>query len=64
MGDPPYEERRKSLIAKSYLNIISFDNTWAQFLIEKVAVKIYISFSSVIVIHCTIRNNVRHNELF
>jgi len=27
MGDPPYGERRKSLIAKSYLNIISFDNT-------------------------------------
>ena len=27
MGDPPNEERRKSLIAKSYLNIISFDNT-------------------------------------
>ena len=23
MGDPPYEERRKCLIAKSYLNIIS-----------------------------------------
>jgi len=27
MGDPPYDERRKSLISKSYLNIISFDNT-------------------------------------
>jgi hypothetical protein len=28
MGDPspPYEERRKSLIAKSFLNISSFDN--------------------------------------
>jgi hypothetical protein len=26
MGDPPYEERRKGLIAKSFLNICSFDN--------------------------------------
>jgi len=27
MGDPPYDERRKSLIGKSYFNINSFDNT-------------------------------------
>lgn len=27
MGDPPYEERRKSLLGKSYLNIISFDHS-------------------------------------
>ena len=26
MGDPSYEERRKSLIAKSFLNICSSDN--------------------------------------
>jgi hypothetical protein len=26
MDNPPYEERRKSLIAKSFLNISSFDN--------------------------------------
>ena len=26
MGDPPYEERRKSLILKSYLNILSHNN--------------------------------------
>ncbi|XP_071141886.1 uncharacterized protein [Mytilus edulis] len=26
MGDPPYEDRRKSLITKAYLNIMSFDD--------------------------------------
>ena len=26
MGDPPYEERRKSLLAKCFLNSSSFDN--------------------------------------